>query len=553
MTQGPGVYFPASSTTHLFNFFTFGTLNHSSVNSRLAAHFKDERWLKDLFDHAHDLIQLVDLNGTLLYVNKSWSERLNYHQNEIEGKSIYDFVDADDKLRYREYREQIIEGHLSGQTIVFRLVTKGGERLFVEGAVTAKKENGKTVYTRGIFRDITTRIHNEQQLRKLNESLQERQQNLHQLLLHAPDAMIVIDEESHIRFWNPKAEEIFGWTAEEVIEKNLSSTIIPPHYREGHERGMRRYLTTGEARVLNRSIEITALNKQGEEFYVSLTISRAMQDNKVVFIAFLRDISEQKKNQLELEEKSRQLEQTNKSLEAFAYAASHDLKEPLRKIHLFSDRLKQKWLERLDAEDIHFLDRIENACTRMKTLIDDLLSFSAMSGAATQLMEEVPMMEVISHVLEDLELSIQEKQAVIEVDQLPVIKGQARQLHQAFQNLLDNALKYSKPDIPPRIRIRYQVVKSADLPPLSMLQETQQTFHLMKVEDNGIGFEQKDAERIFQVFTRLHGNGSSMGTGVGLSIVQKVVNNHNGVVWAQSEPGQGTTFYIVLPFGNPVS
>lgn len=515
------------------------------MDQSLETHFKDPAWLQDLFDHAHDLIQIVQLDGTIKYVNNSWSKLLAYPADEIIGRPIYDFIHDEDRPLYQAYRQQIIEGLTADGPFVFRMVKKNGDNVYVEGAVSAKKADGKALYTRGIFRDITIRIQNEQQLKKLNEGLQERQQNLQQLLLHAPDAMIVIDRESHIRFWNPKAEEIFGWTAEEVTGKTLSSTIIPPQYREAHEKGMKRYLTTGEAHVLNKSIEITALNKKGEEFYVSLTISRTTQENKPAFIAFLRDISEQKKNQLELEEKTRQLEQTNKNLEAFAYAASHDLKEPLRKVQIFSDLLKQKWFDRFDAEDKGYLNRIGTATTRMKDLIDDLLTYSAIGNGVAQFVE-VDLTQLIKGVLGDLDLLIQEKEADIEIGPLPVVQGQARQLHQVFQNLLDNALKYSKPGGWPRIHICSRTVRGADLPPAAS-QEAHHLFHLIEVEDNGVGFEQKDAERIFQVFTRLHGNAELKGTGVGLSIVQKVVNHHNGFVWAESEPGKGTTFRIALP------
>ena len=487
------------------------------------------------------------MDGTLLFVNRSWSEHLGYRQEEIQGRSIYDFIYEEDRQAYRDYRQQVIEGHLAGTPFVFRLQTKAGGCMYVEGVVSAKHLEGNTLYTRGIFRDITVRMENERKLKQLNSSLEERQQNLHQLLVHAPDAMIVIDQESCITFWNPKAEEIFGWTAAEVLHQPLATTIIPPQHREAHEKGMKRYLATGQARVLNRTIEITALNKKGKEFYVSLTISQAVQENKVVFISFLRDISEQKKNQLELEEKTRQLEQTNKSLEAFAYAASHDLKEPIRKIHIFSDRLKQKWFDRFEAEDRYYLERIESATIRMKTLIDDLLSYSTISNGVA-MYENVNLADIIKEVLEDLELSVQEKDAVIRVDALPVVQGHARQLHQAFQNLLDNALKYSQPDVQPRVHIRSRMVYGADLPESVLKLDMSQQFYLIEVEDNGVGFEQKNAERIFQVFTRLHGNADQKGSGVGLSIVQKVISNHGGFVWAESEPGKGTTFYIALPW-----
>ena len=135
----------------------------------------------------------------------------------------------------------------------------------------------------------------------LDEELPGQELNLQQLLIHAPDAIIVIDEDSYITYWNPKAEQIFGWSREEAVGKRLVDTIIPPQYMEAHEKGMARYLQTGKARVLNKTIDITALDRTGREFYISLTISTSKQQGKHAFIAILSDIDQQKTNELELE------------------------------------------------------------------------------------------------------------------------------------------------------------------------------------------------------------------------------------------------------------
>ena len=149
--------------------------------------------------------------------------------------------------------------------------------------------------------------------------------------------------------------------------------------------------------------------------------------------------------------------------------------------------------------------------------------------------------------LDDLELEVQEKGAKITVDPLPTVKGNRRQIQQLFQNLISNALKYSKPDTTPEIHFSYRLVKGGEAKPDLPPEECNKQFHLLIVTDNGIGFEQKDAERIFNVFTRLHGNNDYRGTGVGLSIVRKVVENHKGFIWAESEPGKGSAFKIALP------
>ena len=150
-------------------------------------------------------------------------------------------------------------------------------------------------------------------------------------------------------------------------------------------------------------------------------------------------------------------------------------------------------------------------------------------------------------VMEDLDLEIEDKKAVIKVDKLFTIQGHHRQLQQAFQNLLSNALKYSRPGVVPELQVRCSMVKGKDAGLPVLLEEKEKPFYNIAITDNGIGFEQADAERIFNVFTRLHGMTEYRGTGIGLSIVRKVIENHNGYIWAESKPGVGSTFFILLP------
>ena len=509
-------------------------------------HFDNKEWLKDLFDHAHDLIQIVHLDGKMIYVNNSWAKLLEYSQDEIEGKSIYSFVEEADLSNFFQYRNQVINGVTTDKEIVFNLKTKSGKIVSVEGFISVKLKDETPLYTRGIFRDVTLKLQHEAQLHLYNEELKEKEHNLQQLLINAPDAVIVIDQESHITFWNPKAEEIFGWTAAEVMNKTLSSTIIPIQHRQAHKIGMKRFLATGEVRVLNKTIEITALKKTGGEFYISLTISHSFQGGKNVFIAFMRDITEQKHNQMELERKTKELERSNANLEGFAYAASHDLKEPIRKIHIFSDLLKVRLNATLEEEDVRLFERMKNAATRMSALIDDVLTYSGLSSGIS-FFEDVSLEQKIALVLGDLEMEIQEKGAVIIVGSLPVIKGHKRQIQQIFQNLIGNALKYSRAGVIPEIYISSKIVKGFDTSLNLSVDDQQKQFYLIEVKDNGIGFKQDDAERIFNVFTRLHGTTEYMGTGVGLTIVRKAIENHNGFITAESEPGKGATFKIFLP------
>jgi light-regulated signal transduction histidine kinase (bacteriophytochrome) len=248
----------------------------------------------------------------------------------------------------------------------------------------------------------------------------------------------------------------------------------------------------------------------------------------------------------ELERKNEELKKSNVNLEEFAYAASHDMKEPIRKVHYFSDRLKKSLADRMTEEEKHYFERMETASRRMHSLIDDLLSYSEVS-VRPRAFEDVDINALIKLVLTDLDLEIEHKNATVEVDQLFTMKGHQRQLQQVFQNLIGNALKYNKPDVPPVISIQCAKVAGRQLAGKGGRTDLQDAYHVISIKDNGIGFDQKDAERIFNVFTRLHGNAEYKGTGIGLSIVRKVIDNHNGFIYAESEAGQGATFHVCFP------
>jgi signal transduction histidine kinase len=253
-----------------------------------------------------------------------------------------------------------------------------------------------------------------------------------------------------------------------------------------------------------------------------------------------------KQTQFQLERTIEELQRSNAHLEDFAHAASHDMKEPLRKIRTFTDRLRNNLGARLTNTETEFVSRIENAAERMQQLVDDLLEFSHVSERPHQL-ELVDLKEKVQKVLVDLDLPIEEKGAKIEVGPLPTVAGNRRQLQQLFHNLIGNALKYSKPEIAPDIRICSRLVRGAEAPINLSSEQAEKQFYLIEVSDNGIGFEQQYAEQIFGMFQRLHGKAEYAGTGVGLSIARKVAENHNGYIWATSEPGVGATFHLLLP------
>ena len=252
-----------------------------------------------------------------------------------------------------------------------------------------------------------------------------------------------------------------------------------------------------------------------------------------------------KKLQLELQKSIADLQRSNDSLEEFTSAASHDLKEPIRKINFFVSLLKTRYKTLNETDPFQTFEKLEVAAKRMVALVDDLLEYSHLSHVEPEF-EEIDLNLKLIKVLEDLELVIEEKQAKIVSAKLPVIKGHRRQIQQLFQNLLSNGLKYSKPEVPPEITLAASVVSGAqtglDLPK----DKLNNKYHLIEVSDKGIGFEQKYSEIIFNVFERLHGR-NYKGSGVGLSIARKVVENHHGFIRAEGRPNEGATFRVYLP------
>jgi signal transduction histidine kinase len=247
------------------------------------------------------------------------------------------------------------------------------------------------------------------------------------------------------------------------------------------------------------------------------------------------EIAERKLAEEKLQQFAARLEASNRELTDFAYVASHDLQEPLRKIQAFGDRLHSKFAATLGETGKDYLKRMSDAASRMQTLIIDLLQFSRVTTKA-QPFTPVDLNEIARGVLSDLEVRIEQTKGRVEVDHLPQIDADALQMRQLFQNLIGNALKFRKHDTLPVIRITGAMRNGSTPPRLELV-----------VADNGIGFEQKHADRIFVIFQRLHGRSEFEGTGIGLAICKKIVERHGGSIQATSAPGDGATFTISLP------
>ncbi len=246
-----------------------------------------------------------------------------------------------------------------------------------------------------------------------------------------------------------------------------------------------------------------------------------------------------------------ELQRSNQELQDFAYVASHDLQEPLRKIQAFGNLLEEEHGHAL-GDGKAYLDRMRNAATRMRVLIEDLLTFSRVTTQAAPF-SQVDLNAVIRQVIDDVEPRLQASQGHIEAQPLPTIEADPGQIHQLFQNLIVNALKFHRPNVPPLVKVSAEVqtsseTASAEFTPIPVQMEQH---CLLSIEDNGIGFDEKYLDRIFTVFQRLHGKSDYEGTGIGLAVVRKIVERHSGSVTARSSIGKGTTFIITLPITQP--
>lgn len=290
-------------------------------------------------------------------------------------------------------------------------------------------------------------------------------------------------------------------------------------------------------------------------FFVSLSISTLLLVGVLLLLRFnyKKESIHRKEIEhkaLELEDKikertkeltlySEQLARSNQELEDFAFVASHDLQEPLRKIRTFSSRIQSIYQDALDEKGVDYLRRLNNAAQRMSALISDLLEFSRIKTQGKDF-EKIDLNHLVKDVIDDLEIAIETSQAHISLAKLPEINADGSQMNQLFINILSNAIKFRRTDCAPSIHISYQLVSTS-------IADVSLQCHQFTIEDNGIGFDNRYIDKIFVPFQRLHGRDEYKGTGIGLAVCRKIVERHGGTIWAESEVGKGTKFFFTLP------
>lgn len=380
--------------------------------------------------------------------------------------------------------------------------------------------------------------------RGLEQALAESEARKHAILETSLDPIITIDARGVITEFNRAAETVFGHPRSKVLGTRPSDVLFPPADSPGQQDRIERYLSSGEGSLLGRRTEVTAVRAGGEAFSAEMTMTISQERGEPVLTFFVRDISERKRAEEEQARHAAELERSNAELEQFAYVASHDLQEPLRKIRTFGDRLQTKLGDAFDETGRECLARMQDAAERMQTLINGLLTLSRVTTKGQDFVR-VDLAEVAQEVVRDLEAQIERVGGRVELGKLPAIQADPLQMRQLLQNLIGNALKFHRPDEAPLVRVHGRFVKGRGQRGAGGAGREEQC--RIVVEDNGIGFEEKYLDRIFNVFQRLHPRDVYEGTGVGLAICRKIAERHGGSITAESAPGKGSSFTVLLP------
>lgn len=369
---------------------------------------------------------------------------------------------------------------------------------------------------------------------KVEVALRTSERRLRIILENSYDAFVSMDTGWCITEWNTQAERTFGMTREEVLGRSLA-VIVPHHLRKQYARDVDEYFKSDQGTVLRMTSEMMGVHKDGHEFPIEIVIFKIREDDNYMFCAFARDITERKHVNEELEhrvqERTAELTQINEELRQFAKIASHDLQEPLRAVQGFANLLSESSKDQLDSDAQEFIGYILNGTQRMQQLIQSVLMHSSISREDNIENLTTDCNSVIEEVLENLDASMKDTHARLDVDSLPDVAVERSQMVQLFQNLISNAIKYRDKEAP---HIHITADKSVNE-------------WLFSVRDNGIGIDPKYADKIFDMFARLHGKTKYTGTGMGLAICKKIVTSHGGKIWVESEVGQGCIFLFTLP------
>jgi len=481
---------------------------------------ESERRFRALFDNTPDGIVLADPeNRKFTMGNETFYQMLGYNSDEIQNLGVMDIHPAEEVNHSADQFEKLLRKEIAvAENIPVK--RKDGSIFFADIRAFLVSLAGKT-YLTGIFRDITERRLAEDALKISKDRLLFATEGAN---LGVWNWNIVTGE----LIWSDKCKALFGIRPDETMSYQRFSDALHPDDRERTDKAAQDALDNHtdydiDYRSLWSDGSIHWLAAKGRGYYDAT--GKAVRLEGVVL-----DIAARKRDEEALKQSAADLERSNKELEQFAYVASHDMQEPLRMVSSYTQLLAQRYENQLDDKAKKYIDYAVDGAVRMQRLINDLLTYSRV-GTRGKPLEPTDSHSVLGEVLRNLQAAIDENRAIVTNDDLPIVRVDASQLTQVFQNLIANAIKF-RGESPPRIHASAQ---------------DRGREWVFSISDNGIGIDPQYKDRIFVIFQRLHTKQEYPGTGIGLALCKRVVERHGGKIWFESEPGKGSTFYFAIP------
>jgi PAS domain S-box-containing protein len=543
--------------------------SNDELQKRTVELSRERLLLRTLIDNLPDSIYAKDSAGRKTLVNPADLKNLRCKSEaDAIGKNDFDFFPREVAENFWADDQKVIQGRPVINREEYFFDEEGRRRWLLTSKLPLRDTDGKVIGLIGIGRDITEQ-------KQMQTELAYEQELLQTLLENSPTRIFFKDRQSRfVRFSNSKSQGTLDamrqawrtdhpnaplneWPSYLADIHSFSKWLIGKTDFDTYPETLAGSALKDEQEIIRTSQPVVNKLERAEladgQIFWWLVTKLPWRDNDGKIIGTFgasQDVTPLKQAEESLRKFATQLERSNRELQDFAYVASHDLQEPLRKIVVFGERLQEKAAERLEPETLDYLQRMRKAASRMQSLINDLLAFSRVTTKA-QPFTQVNLAQTAREVIEDLEGRIELTKGRVEQGELPVIDAEPLQMRQLLQNLLGNALKFRRPEVPPVVKIEAKVFSG--VLPHSPPDTAHQNLCELTVSDNGIGFDEKYLDRIFNVFQRLHTRNEYEGTGMGLAITRKIVLLHGGFITARSAPGQGAAFIATLPVSHPKS